>query len=57
MLKAKVIACKKRYHPNGWGLLGIAGNQVDKKLDVLSRQANEYNNVKTPSRTSKWLLN
>jgi len=57
MLKAKVIACKKRYHPNNWGLLGLAGNQVDKKLDVLSRQANEYNNVKTPSRTSKWLLN
>jgi hypothetical protein len=57
MLKAKVIACKKRYHPNGWGLLGIAGSQVDKKLDVLSRQANEYNNVKAPSRTSKWLLN
>jgi hypothetical protein len=57
MLKAKVMACKKRYYPNGWGLLGIAGNQIDKKIDVLSRQANEYNNVKTPSRTSKWLLN
>jgi hypothetical protein len=56
-LKAQVMACKKRYYPNRWGLLGLAGNQIDKKIDVLSRKANEYDGLTTPSRTSKWLLN
>jgi len=55
--KAQVIACKRRYYPNRWGLLGLAGNQIDKKIDVLSRKANEYDGLTTPSRTSKWLLN
>jgi len=55
--KAQVMACKRRYYPNRWGLLGIAGNQIDKKIDVLSRKANEYDGLTTPSRTSKWLLN
>ena len=55
--KAQVMACKRRYYPNRWGLLGIAGNQIDKKIDVLSRKANEFDGVTTPSRTSKWLLN
>ena len=57
LLKAKVTACKKRYYPNRWGLLGLAGNQIDKKIDVLSRKANEYDGLTTPSRGSKWLLN
>lgn len=56
-MKAQVIACKRRYYPNRWGLLGIAGGQIDKKIDVLSRKANEYDGLTTPSRTSKWLLN
>jgi len=56
-LKAQVMACKRRYYPNRWGLLGIAGNQIDKKIDVLSRKANEFDGLTTPSRTSKWLLN
>lgn len=55
--KAQVMACKRRYYPNRWGLLGLAGNQIDKKIDVLSRKANEFDGVTTPSRTSKWLLN
>jgi hypothetical protein len=55
--KAQVMACKRRYYPNRWGLLGLAGNQIDKKIDVLSRKANEYDGLTTPSRTSKWLLN
>lgn len=56
-MKAQVMACKRRYYPNRWGLLGIAGNQIDKKLDVLSRKANEFDGLRAPSRTSKWLLN
>jgi hypothetical protein len=56
-LKAQVMACKRRYYPNRWGLLGIAGNQIDKKIDVLSRKRNEFDGLTTPSRTSKWLLN
>ena len=56
-LKAQVMACKKRYYPNRWGLLGLDGNRIDKKIDVLSRKANEYDGLTTPSRTSKWLLN
>jgi hypothetical protein len=56
-MKAQVMACKRRYYPNRWGLLGLAGNQIDKKIDVLSRKANEFDGVITPSRTSKWLLN
>jgi len=56
-MKAQVMACKRRYYPNRWGLLGLAGNQIDKKIDVLSRKANEYDGLTTPSRTSKWLLN
>jgi hypothetical protein len=55
--KAQVMACKRRYYPNRWGLLGIAGNQIDKKIEVLSRQANEFDGLRAPSRTSKWLLN
>ena len=55
--KAQVMACKRRYYPNRWGLLGLAGNKIDKKIDVLSRKANEYDGLTTPSRTSKWLLN
>lgn len=57
MLKAQVMACKRKYYPNRWGLLGLANNQIDKKIDVLSRKANEYDGLTTPSRTSKWLLN
>jgi hypothetical protein len=56
-MKAQVMACKRRYYPNRWGLLGIAGGQIDKKIDVLSRKANEFDGLTTPSRTSKWLLN
>lgn len=56
-MKAQIMACKRRYYPNRWGLLGIAGNQIDKKLDVLSRKANEFDGLRAPSRTSKWLLN
>jgi hypothetical protein len=55
--KAQIMACKRRYYPNRWGLLGIAGNQIDKKIEVLSRQANEFDGLRAPSRTSKWLLN
>jgi hypothetical protein len=55
--KAQVMACKRRYYPNRWGLLGLANNQIDKKIDVLSRKANEYDGLTMPSRTSKWLLN
>jgi hypothetical protein len=55
--KEQVMACKRRYYPNRWGLLGLAGNQIDKKIDVLSRKASEYDGLTTPSRESKWLLN